>query len=199
MPVRANDSYLKNVPNSDNFAEKVARFRQKGFHADPVNGNDLDTVAIYPILPPWGLGVPTWVRDATANDSDKTFTVPAGKVWEMRFIASELVCTATVGNRVLGCLINTPDGGDCVSVGTLVIAASQYGGLQLHFGAPVAKYTTAFARLSTPSVAVNVAATQGYGSMLFPAGTTIRIWDLSAIDAAADDLTVVLHYIEYDT
>jgi len=199
MPVRANDSYLKNVPNSDNFAEKVARFRQKGFHADPVNGNDLDTVATYPILPPWGLGVPTWVTDATANDSDKTYTVPEGKVWDIKMILSQLNATAVAGNRFLGIYINNPAGAAIiVPTTTAAIAANVVGGARMYFGSPFASNTTVYNRLDTPLTNVTVAKTLGEATTLLTAGCTVRVWDVSAIDPAADDLTVVLHYIEYD-
>jgi len=34
--------------------------------------------------------------------------------------------------------------------------------------------------------------------LLLPEGYTIRLYDRSAIDAAADDMIIVLHYVEYD-
>jgi len=198
MPVRANDSYLKSVPNSTNFVEKVARFRQKGFHADPVNGNDLDTVATYPILPPWDPGTPKWVIDATANDSDKTFTVPAEKVWEMESVEAGIVATATVGNRYLLIQIYNA-AGVCVSPGkvTVAIPASNRGGNYMSIGAT--EGTAVRCSLITPASANNAQAVCNLPDrMVLSAGMYIRAWDIAAVDAAADDMTVVLHYIEYD-
>ena len=45
------------------------------------------------------IGIPQLQADEAANDSDKSFTVPAGRMWELTSIWVELVSTATVGNR----------------------------------------------------------------------------------------------------
>jgi len=37
-----------------------------------------------------------------------------------------------------------------------------------------------------------------FPDVILTAGMAIRVWDLTAVDAAADDMVVVLHYIEYD-
>jgi len=39
---------------------------------------------------------------------------------------------------------------------------------------------------------------QGAPDMMLPAGYVLRVLDSAAIDAAADDLVVVVHYIEYE-
>jgi len=144
---------------------------------------------------PWGAGVPTWVRDATANDSDKTFTVPAGKMWDVQSILGEITATATVGNRLLQIVINCGLG--IISVGqTTSIGASQRGGYLI---APTfSNLSVVFPDLNVAGAANTVGRSTFMPRTILPAGGSIRVWDAAAIDAAADDLTVVLHYIEYD-
>ena len=146
---------------------------------------------------PWGKGTPTWVRDATANDSDKSFTVPTGKVWDLLYIVAQLSTTATVGNRAL--IVKISNGADSVFIPlqTAVIAASQVGINRVYFNAPQATSTIAMVLLDASAVS-NVGLTNGVGRVILPAGYVINVKDNAAIDAAADDLTVVLHYVEYD-
>jgi len=143
-------------------------------------------------------GTPTWVRDATANDSDKSFTVPVGKMWDLKSIVSQIGCTATVGNRML--VITITDGVNPIHVPTTTgaITASQYGGNRIYFGGATAPNTTVYLRLDNVGSNLSVASTQGFPSVMLLAGYTIRVYDSSATDPAADDLTVILHYIEYD-
>lgn len=135
---------------------------------------------------PWGKGTPVWVRDATANDSDKSFTVPAGKVWDLKSVNMKLVTTATVGNRVMRVRVK-PDGTNhdmLESVGSNA-AASSTTLFWDSFGGQVSSLQTAAVFHTWPV-------------MLLPAGAVVQCVDTAAIDAAADDLTVVLHYVEYD-
>ena len=142
---------------------------------------------------PWGKGTPTWVRDAALNDSDKSFTVPTGKIWVLKYIRGELTATATVGNRIL--MVNITNGTSVVYTrwaGTN-IAATQVGIIEMHFDS----FSDEFAidsLVPTSTVARGI----GVCSMVLPAGYVVRVLDNGAIDAAADDLTVVLHYVEYD-
>jgi len=209
MAQGAKDSHLKNPPDSDNYDMKVARIRMKGFHEDAKDGNELDAIAVYPVNP-FGNpiinemqvktvpgGVPTWIRDATANDSDRSFTVPVGKMWEMRSAIAQLSNTATVGNRALTLLVT--DGTDNLTVPLQCgnSTASQSAMNRLFFGTFVATSTTVTLNLAG-TAAVNVALTNGVGPMMLNEGSVIRAYDLNAIDPAADDLIVILHYIEYD-
>lgn len=142
------------------------------------------------------LGVPTWVRDATSNDSDKTFTVPANKVWMPLYIHGEIVNTATVGNRTL--LIVFGDGANVLftSPKSANIAASQVGSItmaqQLAYGTTV--NAAPLLSGSSPNIAVYGPLTPTY----LAAGSTIRVLDSAAVDAAADDMTVILHYLEFN-
>jgi len=142
-------------------------------------------------------GTPKWTRDAALNDSDKSFTVPAGKVWEMRSVHGEIGCTGTVGNRSL--MVQITNGTDAVdsSPKTASITATQYGVIKASYGGAVFSTTAGFVpRLDGTAPSAGTA----YGNsvpLLLP-GYVVRVYDVAAIDAAADDLTVVLHYIEYD-
>lgn len=146
---------------------------------------------------PWGKGTPKWVRDATLNDSDKSFTVPAGKIWDMRSIDGLILATAAVGNRVL--IITITDGTDVLWVSNYTgsIAASQYGFISANV-AQGSTTTNLVPPWNNPTLNVNVAVQSPLPNHILPAGYVIRVYDRAAIDAAADDLTVVLHYVEYD-
>ena len=122
----------------------------------------------------------TLVSDATANDSDKTFTVPASTIWEPLFVAVTFVTTATVGNRKMRMEI-----GD----GAALWWYKEWAPLQ------VASQTRVyFAALGLPDDAAFDAV--GRARILLeprfplPAGWTVRLYDVNAIDATADDMTV---------
>ena len=134
---------------------------------------------------PWGKGTPKWVRDATANDSDKSFTVPAGKIWEIRAIYGKIVCTATVGNRQIKPIFT--DG-----TNTVLEAFAN--------GASITASNTCICNWAAGNPQVNSAsnAQQNLPIMILPAGYVMRLYDVSAIDPAADDLTVAFNYVEYD-
>ena len=149
---------------------------------------------------PWGKGTPKWTRDATLNDSDKSFTVPTGKVWLVRSVTATIVCTATVGNRILEARIT--DGADIVAIGPRsgAIAASQKGTYQWMEGGLSTSTSGDLASLvdGTTVNVVRAVATIPSGGYIIPAGYVVQVSDVAAVDAAADDLIVVLHYVEYD-
>lgn len=147
---------------------------------------------------PWGKGTPMWVRDATANDSDKSFTVPTGKTWVPVYVAATLLATATVGNRVLQAEVrNAANENVLPMVASPNIAASQSGTILVH-RTGVTPATTARKRLDDITLGSTVSETDTLPDMIMTAGMYVRVRDASAVDAAADDLTVVLHYVEYD-
>ena len=143
---------------------------------------------------PWGKGTPKWTRDAALNDSDKSFTVPVGKRWAVASVVAQLTATATVGGRVVVCTIT--DGTNIVWVSPRVgAAASATAGLLLgqgHNPSTAARTSLAITNDTNTNVAELPI------GMVLNAGYVIRVYDSAAIDAAADDLTVVLHYVEYD-
>ena len=122
----------------------------------------------------------TLVNDATADDSDKTFTVPASTIWESLFVVVTLVTTATVGNRKMRLEL-----GD----GTNLWWFKEWTPLQ------AASLTrNYFAALGLPDDAAFDA--NGRARMeleprfALAAAWTIRLFDVNAIAAAADDMTV---------
>lgn len=148
------------------------------------------------VFPAPGAGEIKWLRDATLNDSDKTWTVPAGHVWELLDIEVAITCTATVGNRSLRFYIT--DGSDNIvyaSRATGNIAASQLGALKLYPGAAYSTTTAAYVALT--GAAANIVTVDPLPNVLVPAGYKIRIFDAGSIDAAADDMVVVMHYKDY--
>lgn len=137
------------------------------------------------------------VVDKTANDSDKAFTVPAGKRWCVQALWCQLNNTATVGTRVL--TVTITDGTDQVVVPEYVNGtASQNVGIRMDFGAPVARSTTVYSRYDSIGNNLNASVTMAQGALCLAAGSVIRMYDSAAIDAAADDLYCVLRYIEYE-
>jgi len=140
---------------------------------------------------PWGKGTPTWTRDATLNDSDKSFTVPAGKLWHMKLVHAGLTATATVGTRLLQMRI-AADGTNSLGIfGQVSVTASQSGAVNYGFN-------SVFDDAVVAQVGYNNMQNIGCSEVILTAGAVIRVYDQAAIDAAADDMTVVLHYVEYD-
>jgi hypothetical protein len=126
------------------------------------------------------------VSDTAVDNSDKTITVPTGKLWEIHNIYVNLVTDATVGNRLL-MLVGT-DG--TTNVGRVVASAVQAASLDeaYHF-AP--QYNTA---TESPT---------GYHfcplpARFLPAGCTLRIYDSAAVAAATDHLLVHIVVSEFD-
>ncbi len=149
---------------------------------NPINRRwiDLGIGAYAPATVPLALPSESLVNDATADDSDKTFTVPASTVWEPFFIYVELVTTITGGNRKMRLEIG--DGTDLWWFKEWT--PTQAGSITRHyFAAPVLPDDAAFdgddrARMELePRFALGAA-------------WTIRLFDVNAVDAAADDMTV---------
>ena len=115
------------------------------------------------------------------DGSNRTFTVPAEKTWKFDFLWARLVSNATVGNRQMRI-----DIGD----GTNVLWFKNFGAVQ------AASLTRDYyAAADMPDDAAFNAAGQIRMWLLartLPAGYTIRVYDVSAIDnvSPADTLTV---------
>lgn len=120
--------------------------------------------------------------DDAPNDSDKTLTVPAEKQWLIRSLYAKLISTATVGNRTLYLLVTDPTDNPLFKY---YGGATQAAGLTREYVfAPQHPQETAF----TNGVILRAIAE----GIALPSGYKIRVYDSAAIDAAADDLTVVL-------
>jgi hypothetical protein len=126
------------------------------------------------------------VSDTAANDSDKTLTVPAGKLWQVEWVYASLATSADVGNRQVDLIV-----GD----GTNALGTSSATAVQTASGTEYYHWTP---RINTPNETV---ATQHWLVLpcsLLPPGYTIRIYDSAAVAAAADDLTIRMIVTEYE-
>lgn len=135
---------------------------------------------------PWGAGVPSIYRDAAANNSSKIVTVPANKVWMLSGVYAELASTATVGNRQMTMELND---------GTNVIGAAPAGAVQA--ASLTRQYEWYPGAVSLTAFAGTHLTTGTFCGILRP-GYQVKVYDSAAVDAAADDLTIVLRYVEYD-
>ena len=128
-----------------------------------------------------------WTREATANDSDKSFVVPDNEQWKLNQVYSELTTTATVGNRVMTIEVQDDSSNVVFSMAAGAVQAAS-GTVKYPFSIGSPRETTA----------VN-----GYLSVNLPndlvllGGYTLRVYDSAAIDAAADDMTVVYQAEKY--
>ena len=145
-------------------------------------------------------GMPIWERDATINDSDKSFTVPSRKRRRLLLVDAQILTSATVGNRYL--VMTITDGTNIIytSIRGAAIAASSSGAISI--GQCYTAYLgTTYVKARMDSLAATVA-TQVFdmlpSNMTLLPGYVIRVFDAAAIDVAADDMTVVLHYEELD-
>jgi len=129
-----------------------------------------------------------WVKDTTANDSDKTvLTVPAGKFVQFLSLYAVFGTTGSIqaGNRRPRIMFT--DGVDTIamvtSANTFALAGARYelwGDVAYNYSAGINEEA-----LPTPQ-------------LFLQAGYTIRVLDAAAIDPAVDDMSTFLCYIEYD-
>jgi hypothetical protein len=126
--------------------------------------------------------LPVLLSDATANDSNKSFEVPVGYIYEILYGQVTLVTSATAGNRQM--VIQILDDDD-VEVATIRAGAVQAASTTRYYefvqGVP---RETSFIDES-----INVAIPDEF--IALPEYTVV-IKDTDAIDAAADDMTVKL-------
>ena len=134
---------------------------------------------------------PGWVTDVdidtTANDSDKSVSVPASTVWIVESIWVKLITTATVGNRVL--YVEILDGsanviGQYRSGTTQAASLTRYYLFDQHIEAGAVD--TDLINVPMPEIQL-------------PATYSVRVYDSATIDAAADDMEVTIKYREIST
>ena len=125
-------------------------------------------------------------QDATANDSDKTLTVPDGHTYVLKQGFIKYASSADVGNRVL--TIEIQD-----AAGNTVWVAEQLDADKMEAS------KTHYFRLHPNSRIIDKEGAANYHTIFtFPLapdfvmleGWTIRVWDYEAIAAAADDMEV---------
>jgi len=131
--------------------------------------------------------VDTWtpllVADEGADDSDKSFTVPANYYYQVLWIWVELTTTATVGNRQMTIELQD-DSAD-------VIAQWRAGAVQ---AASLTRYYC-FAPANADLMAfrdTSFLMTPIPPTLLLPASYVVRVYDSAAVAAAADDMVVQL-------
>lgn len=117
--------------------------------------------------------------DETADDSDKTLTVPAGEVWEVLAVHASLVSSATAGNRRMA--VEAQD--DSANVLARIQAAvEQAQGVTRGYNfAPGLADQTAF---------VNGDLNSALPELVLGPGHVLRIYDIAGVDAAVDDLSI---------
>lgn len=122
--------------------------------------------------------------DSTANDSDKSWVVPDNEVWKLLYLHVLLVTTATVGNRQLTMEILDASSNIILD---LTAGAVQAASLTRHYGFIQGIYR------ETTFVADELQVPMPKDCYLGP-GWTLRIYDETAVDAAADDMTVAFAF-----
>jgi hypothetical protein len=123
---------------------------------------------------------PDLQADEAANDSSKTFTVPADTRWRVKWIWIEYTSTAVAGNRQLEIQIQD-DGADVIA--ELVAGAAQAASLTRYYlFAPNVTELTAFRDTDHLSTIMP--------EWILPTGYVVQVWDNAAVDAAADDMIV---------
>jgi hypothetical protein len=162
----------------------------RGGSLDPVviagyidsNGDLVDATDTITITEEWRVNT---IAETVVDDSDKTFTVPAGQEWQVLWIWVVLTSTATVGNRQVTIRVMTSGG--------TIIASLKAGSVQAasltrnYLFAPSLADLTSFrdtSFLMTPMMP----------TMFLSAGQQLRVLDSGAIAAAADDMLVYIQY-----
>ncbi len=125
------------------------------------------------------------VADIAVDDSDKTFTVPAGQEWQILFVWVVLTSTAAVGNRQMTIRAMTSGGAIIASLKAGAVQAASL--TRNYLFAPSLADLTSFrdtSFLMTPMMP----------TMFLSAGQQLRVLDSGAIAAAADDMLVYIQY-----
>ena len=143
-------------------------------------------------------GTPKWYYLVSTNDSDVTITVPTGKMWEVFTVHCEISTTATAGNRILQMLVqNTTPATVASYSATDAIVASKTGVYELK-NTIGAYNTTAGSFPLLSGTTADIAKCGPIFKLILPAGYSMRIYDKTAVDPAADDMIISIQYIEYD-
>jgi len=144
-------------------------------------------------------GTPKWTLDTAANDSNKIFTVPAGKAWMVLMVYVDYQSTATVGTRLISMRVLNPTPANVFVVEASPTTASK---LSTHTFQAGGSKTSAAAggqlMMDGTTLSTDTSAFVPFPVMYLSAGCAVQVLDAAAIDAAADDMKVSMHYIEYD-
>lgn len=127
-----------------------------------------------------------WSLDAAANDSDKTFTVPSGKVWIPRLVTLEYTTAAGTGTRQPTLRILEDGASDIVysSQGDDIIGDLTD--------------TVTATRVWYPNSPATAAGEESMPELALAAGWGIQVLDAAGIAATADDMVVHIVVEQYD-
>jgi len=127
------------------------------------------------------------VSDVAVNDSDKTLTVPANRLWMVDTVYAFLATSATVGLRRI--YVEVRDA--AAAMITLAVSdLSQVAGTSEHY-----TFRRSVLYRSEPVAGNHFCPLP---CRWLPAGYSLRVYDQAVIDPAADDLTLRMVVIEYD-
>ena len=129
---------------------------------------------------------PSLEADETADDSDKSFTVPADTEWTVKWLWVELVTSADVGDRQLEIQIldNAAD-----VIGQVRASVVQAASLTRYY--LLAPHVTELAAFRDTDYLSTI-----MPEWILPAGYQVRVWDNNAVAAAADDMVVQMQVLE---
>jgi len=125
---------------------------------------------------------PSLQSDEAANDSDKTFTVPASTEWRVKSLWVEYTSDANAGNRQLAVEIQDGAADVIAQVRTGIIQAESL--TRYYLFAPNVTELAAFRDTDYLSTIMP--------EWILPAGYVVRVWDKAAIAAATDDVVIQL-------
>ncbi len=128
------------------------------------------------------IGKPTLQADEATNDSDKTLVVPADTTWEILNIRAELIATATVGNRQMRLEIQ-----DSASD---IIYEHRHQTAILQAASATRIYNWAPGSVDLAALIETDTIFWQIPRLILPEASIIRIYDINAVDAAADDLVL---------
>jgi len=186
VDIVTNSLTLNGAPISEALAPKLNDITD----VRAISPNDGDVLA-------WNAASGSWVaypavdwrvaltQDETADDSDKTFTVPSSVEWQILWVWVEYTSTATGGSRQLEIQLQDASGN--------VIGQFQTGVTQTESLTYKYLFGIGVPDLTNVRDGNNVTTPLPAGTFL-TAGQKIRIWDNKAIDSSADDMTVRIQY-----
>ncbi len=126
---------------------------------------------------------PTLVSDVVVNDSDKTIAVTALRHWEILSVWAELISTSTVGNRQMALEFQDASSNVLMTIAAGIIQTASLTRNYL-WGSNLPDLV---AFRDTDSLMTPMPS-----KVILPAGFIIRVFDRTAVDAAADDLVIRL-------
>jgi len=187
---------LKKPVDSSPYSDAVARYVVPS--RENPNGREVPVQPIFDVRSrPWGSGRVVYQRINSTDDSDYSEAVPIGKRRKYLSIMAQITTTATVANRALVVQFTPAGGGTYLNYRTATIAASQVGLMVL--GPNEAYDTTVRISITSPNTTPNVELNAPLPEIYLNGGDGFRVYDILAGDAAADDMVIVVSYMEWDS